>query len=528
MSAETVTISKAEYEQLKAALAQVTTLQQENNWLIEQIRLARRQRFGASSEKSQPEDGSVQLSYLFNEPECMAREGAPEPAVEEIAVKAHARAARRCTQEKMPEDIEVEVIHKTLTDEECVCPQCRRKLSDIGKDTTKRLKIIPARFVVEETHVHKYACRYCQEHDITTPIIAAASNPPVIKGSIATPEAIAHVMTQKFVMYSPLYRQEQEYSRAGVPLSRQTLSNWLLKAASQWLQPVYERMKTEMLKQDILHADETTLQVLHEPGKKAQSKSYMWLYRTGRDAPMQLVLYEYRQSRGAKHPETFLKDYQGYLHADGYAVYYGLPGVTVASCWAHVRRKFDEALHGTLKQDVAKGSNALRGKQYCDSLFTIEGEISTLSPEERLKQRTKRAKPILEEFHDWVFHLNDAPKSLLGSAAHYTRKLWPWLTNYLLDGRLEISNNRAERSIKPFVMGRKNFLFANVPKGAEASAVIYSLIETVKENGLDPYRYLTWLMREAPKLDMSMDVQVARLMPINAPDECRVIKNVVE
>lgn len=203
----------------------IATLQQENNWLIEQIRLIRRQRFGPSSEKTVTEDGSVQLSYLFNEPECMARESAPEPDVEAIAVKAHKRKMHRPTQEKLPEDIEVEVIHKTLTEDECVCPRCHGQLSDIGEDVSKRLKIIPARFAVEETHVHKYACRHCQMYDITTPVKAAASSPAVIKGSIATPEAIAHIMTQKFVMYSPLYRQEQEYGRAGVPLSRQTMSN---------------------------------------------------------------------------------------------------------------------------------------------------------------------------------------------------------------------------------------------------------------------------------------------------------------
>jgi len=320
---ETVTISRAEYERLNT---QVAALEQEINRLTELIRLARKQRFGASSEKSQSEDGFVQLSYLFNEPECMTRENAPEPDVEEIAIRAHARKARRATQEKLPEDIEVEVIDKTLTEDERVCPQCRGQMNDIGKDVSRRLKIIPARFVVEEQHMHKYACKHCQEHEMTTPIKVAAAEPAVIKGSIATPEAIAHIMTQKYVMYSPLYRQEQEYLRAGVPLSRQTMSNWLLKAASLWFKPVYDRMKAELLKQDILHADETTLQVLHEPGKKAQSKSYIWLYRTGRDAPGQIVLYEYQESRRAEHPETFLKDYRGYLHADGYAVYYGLPG----------------------------------------------------------------------------------------------------------------------------------------------------------------------------------------------------------
>ena len=518
MSMETITISRAEYERLSA---QVAALQQENNWLIEQIRLARKQRFGPSSEKSPAEDGAVQLSYLFNEPECMARENAPEPDVEEIAVKAHARKPRRSTQERLPEDIEVEVIQKTLTEEECVCPQCQGQMSDIGKDISKRLKIIPSKFVVEETHVHKYACKHCQEHEITTPIKAAATDPAVIKGSIATPEAIAHIMTQKYVMYSPLYRQEQEYGRAGVPLSRQTMSNWLLKATSLWLKPVYERMKAELLKQDVLHADETTLQVLHEPGKKAQSKSYMWLYRTGRDAPQQLVLYEYQQSRGGEHPKTFLKDYRGYLHADGYRVYYGLAGITVAACWAHVRRKYDEGLTGTSKKEVDRRSNLLRGREYCDRLFSIENEISGLPPPERLEKRKQLAEPVLEEMHDWLFFLEDAPKSLLGAALQYTRKYWPYLTTYLLDGRLEISNNRAERSIKPFVMGRKNFLFANVLKGAEASAIIYSVIETAKENGLDPYRYLSWLMHEAPKLNVDVEEQVARLLPMNAPEECR-------
>ena len=523
MGMETITISRVEYERLTA---QVATLQQENNWLMEQIRLARKKRYGSSSEKTVAENGSVQLSYLFNEPECMAKENAPEPDMETVAVKAHARKARRSAQEKLPEDIEVEVIEKTLTEEECVCPQCRGQMSDIGKDVTRRLKIIPARFVVEETHVHKYACKHCQEHDIATPVRAAQADPAVIKGSIATAEAIAHIMTQKYVMYSPLYRQEQEYNRAGVPLSRQTMSNWLLKASALWLQPVYERMKAELLKQEILHADETTLQVLNEPGKKAQSKSYMWLYRTGRDAPQQLVLYEYQQSHRAEHPEEFLKNYRGYLHADGYAGYYKLPDIKVAACWAHARRKYEEALQGTSKKNEAGMSNILCGKQYCDKLFTIENEISGLPPEERLRKRKELSEPILGEFHDWLFRLNDAPNSLLGKAVQYTRKYWPHLVTYLQDGRLEISNNRAERSIKPFVMGRKNFLFANVPKGAEASAIIYSLVETAKENGLDPYRYLTWLMHEAPKLDLGAEEQIARLLPVNAPEECRVKRGV--
>ena len=183
-------------------------------------------------------------------------------------------------------------------------------------------------------------------------------------------------------------------------------------------------------------------------------------------------------------------------------------------------------MKGNSRKEKDQQSNTQRGKRYCDRLFAIEREIAGLPPEERLKQRETLAEPVLEEFHDWTFGLKDAPKSLLGKVVQYTRDHWPWLVNYLLDGRLELSNNRAERSIKLFVMGRENFLFANVPKGAEASAIIYSVIETAKENGLDPYRYLTWLMHEAPKLNMGAEEQVARLMPGSAPEECRDRKGV--
>lgn len=191
-----------------------------------------------------------------------------------------------------------------------------------------------------------------------------------------------------------------------------------------------------------------------------------------------------------------------------------------------MRRKYEEGLTGTSEKEIEGRANLLRGKQYCDRLFAIEAEIKDLQPEDRLLKRKELAEPVLKDMHDWVFKLNDGPKSLIGKAAHYTRKYWPYLTTYLQDGRLEISNNRAERSIKPFVMGRKNFLFANVPKGAESSAIIYSIIETAKENGLDPYRYLTWLMHEAPKLDVRISEHVARLMSANAPEECRDKKGV--
>ena len=303
-------------------------------------------------------------------------------------------------------------------------------------------------------------------------------------------------MTQKFVMGSPLYRQEQEINRKGIHLSRQTMSNWILRATEDYLTPVYEQLHKELLKRDVLQADETTLQVLHKPGKKPQTDSYMWLYRTSGDIDKPIVLYEYQPGRGAKNPKEFLSGYKGYLHTDGYAGYHDLgEDITVVGCWAHARRKFDEAVK-SLPKGKAKGSSASQGLTYCNLLFGIEQEIADKTTEQRYEERLKQAKPVLDAMFAWANSKTAAPKSALGKAFHYLTEQCPYLTNYMKDGRLEISNNRAERSIKPFVIDLKNFLFANTPKGATGSAIMFSLIQTAIENGLDSYKYLTWLLRK--------------------------------
>ena len=356
---------------------------------------------------------------------------------------------------------------------------------------------------------------------IETPVVKAAREPNFIPGSFATPEAAAYLMVQKFTMGSPLYRQEQELRHRGIPLSRQTMSNWLLWGAEHLLKPVYNLLHQELLKREVLHADETTLQVLHEPGKTAQSKSYMWLYRTSGDTDRPIVLYEYQPGRSACHPKTFLAGFKGYLHTDGYPGYHSLPDeITVVGCWAHARRKFDEAMK-SLPKGKAKNSSAAQGLAYCNLLFKIEEGLADLSPKERYDQRLKQAKPVLDAMLAWANTRTAAPKSALGKAFTYLKDQWPYLLNYLKDGRLEFSNNRAERSIKPFVIDRKNFLFANTPSGARSSAVIFSLIQTATENGLDPYRYLTWLLSSAPEMDLAQPKVVQLLLPWNAPVVCK-------
>ena len=294
-----------------------------------------------------------------------------------------------------------------------------------------------------------------------------------------------------------------------------------MKASQDYLEPVYEQLHRELLAKEVLHADETTLQVLHEPGKEPQSKSYMWLYRTSGDTDNPVVMYEYQSGRGAVHPREFLEGFKGYLHADGYAGYHNLPeDITVVGCWAHLRRKFDEAMK-SLPKSKAKNSSAAQGLAYCSLLFGLEDDFAELTPDERYQQRLEQAKPVLDAFLAWANIRNAAPKSALGKALTYLKEQWPYLTNYLKDGRMELSNNRAERSIKPFVIDRKNFLFANTPGGAKGSVVIFTMIQTAIENHLDPYRYLTWLLKAANTADLTRPEVIEQLLPWNAPQECR-------
>ena len=529
-NAEMVTISRAEYEEFLGQKQQLLTqnerlakMEQQIEVLMEALRLARHKQFGASSEKSE-DTLAEQLSFLFNEAEVFS--AAAKEAEENVTVvAAHKRHKKHeYTLDSIPEGVETKQVEHRLEGEDLVCPQCGDTMTEIGKEVVRTLEFIPAQTIVREDIYYTYACRGCSENadeGCETPIVKAPREKSIIPGSFATPEAIAHIMTQKFVMGSPLYRQEQEINRKGIHLSRQTMSNWILRATEDYLTPVYEQLHHELLKRDVLHADETTLQVLHEPGKVPQSESYMWLYRTGDDTDKPIVLYEYQPGRGAKHPKEFLMGYKGYLHTDGYQGYHSLPeGITVVGCWAHARRKFDEAVK-SMPKGKAKGSSASQGLTYCNLLFGIEQEIADKTAEGRYEERLKQAKPVLDALLAWANSRTAAPKSALGKAFHYLKEQWPYLTNYLKDGRLEISNNRAERSIKPFVIDRKNFLFANTPKGATGSAVMFSLIQTAIENGLDPYKYLTWLLKTANNADLSDPQTVQNLLPWNAPAECR-------
>jgi len=523
---DTVTIPKVEYEKYLSENAgfknQIAELNAKVAWLMEQFRLAQHRRFGASSEKSV--NSEYDQLNLFNESEITSDILVPEPELVEI--EKHFRKRKNMVNDKLPEDLTVETVVHDLPSEEQICPECDGNLHAMGTEALRReLKLIPAKAVIVE-HVRKvYACRNCEKDECGVPIVKAAVSNPVIKGGFASPEAIAHIASQKFVMGVPLYRQEQEWNRCGINLSRQTMSNWLINATFDWLEPIYDAFKEMLCMRKVLHADETTLQVLHESDKPPQSKSYMWLYRTGGDTNSPIVLYEYQPDRRAEHPKRFLENFSGYLHTDGYEGYHDLSGnIKVVGCFAHTRRKFDEAVKGLSKKEQSD-SMAMIGKRFCDKLFSLERDFAELTVEERFQKRQELSKPVLDKFYRWLNGVDPPPKTGFRTAAVYARNQREYLERYLEDGRLEISNNRAERSIKPFVIGRKNWLFANTPRGAKASAILYSMIETAKENKVSPYEYLTYIFKNAPNWNIRNSFDYFDLlMPWNAPDSCKTYK----
>ena len=498
-------------EKVSGLETQNAQLAEEVRWLKEQFLLARHAQFGAKSESSvlHPD----QSGLLFNEAETMLHQSKGE-ALDEKTIIYTRRKKSIGHREEVLADLDIETIDYRLTDEEQVCTFCGGHMHEMSTKTREELKIVPAHVKVVRHIRHVYACRHCDRNETSTPIVTAAAPAPIIEKSLASPSAIAYIMGMKYVEAMPLYRIEKHFERFGVEMPRAVLANWMMKG-SEILFPMYNRMKERLLSLEILHADETVLQVLKEDGRKAQSKSYMWMYRSGSIGPP-IVLYEYQPTRSSENPHRFLRGFDGHLHVDGYAGYNGMPGVILVGCWSHVRRKFMDA-QKVLPKDERENPEHLTniGIGYINMLFKIEEELRTATPAEREAARALRSKPIVDEFKSWldVQALRVLPKSALGVAIGYCLGQWMKLTVYLTDGRLEISNNRAERAIKPFVIGRKNWLFANTPRGARTSAVIYSMVETAKENGLNPYTYLEHVLDRLPGIDPADKDSIDSLLP---------------
>jgi len=469
-------------------------------------RLIDSQRFAARSEKYPPEQ-----ARLFNEAEL---EVADEES-EAIEVPAHSRGKRR-GRRPLPDFLPVEERIHDLPESEKVCTNdASHTLAEIGRESSDQLKFIPARIEIVRHIRPKYACPQCKAG------VAIAPMPKLpIPKSLATPSLLAHVATSKYVDALPLYRQEKIFHRLGLDLSRATLASWMIKVG-ELVEPLMERLRAEVRNGDIIQCDETPFQVLKEPGKRAQSQSYLWALRGGsRDHP--LLFYEYDPSRSAEVPKRLLAGFRGYLQTDGYEGYTAIgrePGIVHAGCWAHTRRKFDEALRGQPrtkkkgKKQPAKQSKARQGLAQIQALYRIEKGLRDATVEERTRVREERSKPIVEGLRTWLnASLGTVPeKSLTGKALHYLATQWPKLVRVFDDGRIPLDTNLVENAIRPFVIGRRNWLFADTPAGARASANLYSLIETAKANRIEPARYLAHLFATLP--DVTSTDQLDALLP---------------
>ncbi len=488
--------------QLEAFEKRITELEAENKRLHDTVAYLTKQLFGKRSEKtSSLSQGQVslfdELPPVFNEMEILADPKVAEPNLQQEAAKF---AQKRYKGQRKDQIKHLEHVKKVyhLVDAGRSCKTCDTELAVVGEEFVRsELEFIPAQVRVIDYYRETLECRSCRKND--KPYMEKAEVPdPVILHSLASPSTLAWIMHQKFVNAIPLYRQEAEWQMLGVTLSRATMSNWLMVAARDWLIPVVNRLHQELLKEKYLHADETPIQVLQEEGRKNTTESYMWVYSTGQYGNHPIRLFEYQPGRGGHYPKKFLKGFTGYMHTDGYTGYDKVEKIIRCYCWAHVRRKFVDALPKDVQSPEV--TLAAQGIQFCNQLFEMEKVFRDLSQEERYKERLAKQMPMLEAFWAWAESSRQAtpPKGKTSEALLYAVKHKEGLMNYLKDGNCSISNNLAENSIRPFTIGRKNWLFSGSPKGAAASAAIYSLVETAKANGLSPHRYVEYILGDLP------------------------------
>jgi transposase len=477
--------------------------------LEEYIRLQRHRQFGASSEKAPGQ------AELFDEAELLGEEEAVPAEVESAEQPTASPSNKKPRGRKpLPPQLPRIRIEHDLSDAQKTCPcGCQRTL--IGEETSEQLDIIPAKVQVLVHVRKKYACKACEDG-----VQLARLPPQPIPKSNASAGLLAHVAVAKYQDALPLYRQEQVLKRAGVELGRNTLAGWMLKCG-ELIQPLLNLLDEQLLAGPITHCDETTVQVLKEQGKSPQSKSYMWVRVSGLPTK-KIILYDYASSRSGKIAEDLLADYQGYLQTDDYAGYHALgnaPDITHLGCWAHARRKFIEAQKAAPKGKKAKAGKADVALSYIGKLYGIERQVKDASPDRRRQVRQEDSRAVLEQLRVWLdktLH-QVLPKGALGKALGYLDRNWDKLTVYVDDGRLSIDNNTAENAIRPFVIGRKNWLFSDTERGAKASAALYGLIETAKANGLEPYAYLQRVFERLPAAQSVEDVEA--LLPWNLEAE---------
>ena len=486
-------------EQLEAITKELHASNEKMQLLMEQVILGKQNRFGRSSEKMEDTsqicfrevDGTI---IFFNEAEAVCDLNAAEP--DALELKSPKQPKRKGKKEADLSGLPVRRIDHYLSEEELEAEFGVRGWKQLPDAISRKYHFVPAKAEVEEHHIGVYASK-TDEH-----MVKADHPKTLLHGSLVSPSLGAAIINGKYVNAVPLYRLEQEFQRYGLQITRQNMANWCIRLAEEYLSILYGYLHKELYFYHVIQADETPVLVNHD-GRKAGSKSWMWVYRSGHlYQKRQIVLYEYQQTRNASHPREFLKGYDGICVTDGYQVYHTLEKeleeLTIAGCWVHCRRRFDEALK-LVPKSCQKESNAFLLMKQIQAIYREEGKLKDLSSDERLKQRQAVIKPLVDAFFAYLKTINVSKKDKFGDAVGYALNQKKYLRVFLTDGDVPIDNNASERAIRGFCIGKKNWQMIDTIHGSKSSAIIYSIVETAKANNLKPFDYVQHLLEEIPK-----------------------------
>ena len=498
-----------EYQKLKQENTELK-IKVENQQL--QINALNRYIFGSKKESTPKEENIVEGTQcsIFGEPEDEELKEIVEEKIEEIVVHKKKNAKKQQSGIKKSElkNVEKEEIILKLEDDQLTCSECGAKLKKIGTEFVRQeIEYIPAKLKINIYFREIYKCEECgtEKSEKETPTIVKTKVPrALLAHSFASSSLATEVLYEKYYMGVPLYRQEKSWDDKGLVLPRSMTSNWCIKLSEYYFEPIYNLMLKKLKeKNELLHCDETTMQCNKEPGRKASAKSYMWVLASGELEKEKGVIFSYSESRSGETAQKFIKDFKGILVTDGYPGYNNLDNINRAECWAHTRRYFYESVPLDEHKKMIETSAGYLGVKYIDELFKVEREIEDLSPAEKVAQRQEKSAPILKNFYEWVSLTSQkyiTNKKLI-KALTYAENQRENLSKFLDDGRIPLTNSKAERAIRPFAVHRKNWLFADTIEGAKANAVYYSLIESAKANNLNIYKYIKYLLDELPQLE---------------------------
>ena len=503
-------------DQMEGLTRQTQALNDKMQLMMEQLVLSKKSRFGRSSEKMA---GPGQIRFMevdgeivfFNEAEAVCDLEALEPdSLEPQQPKKKKQAGKR---EADLAGLPVRRIDHYLSEKELAAEFGEKGWKQLPDAISRCYRFVPAKVEVEEHHVGVYSSK-------TDDRMVKAPHPKkLLPGSLVSPSLAAAVLNGKYLNAVPLYRLEKEFERYGLAITRQNMANWVIRLGESCFGPLYDYLHTLLYRYPVIQADETPV-LVNKDGRPAGSKSWMWVYRSGcLYQKEQVILYEYQKTRNASHPRKFLKDYNGICVTDGYQVYHTLEkekeDLKIAGCWVHCRRKFEEALE-VIPKELRKQSVLDLLMNQIRAIYREEGKLSGFSADERVEKRQLVVKPLVDAFFAYVKQNSGrVPKSGKAREAFtYALNQEPYLRVFLENGNVPMDNNASERAIRGFCIGKKNWEMIDTVHGASASAIIYSISETAKANGLKPYEYFEYLLTEIPKhQDESSTDFLADLLP---------------